>query len=113
GAPFGLVQESPLMKSGGGTGCDRESADTVTGFSQTTINGCRFNYLPMMPTTGAVSSTDPAQYASPFSHANETTGPDYYQTKLDKYDVTAALTATARTGWQKYTFPRTSQANVL
>ncbi|MEU6441686.1 GH92 family glycosyl hydrolase [Streptomyces sp. NPDC047046] len=113
GAPFGLVQESPLMKAGSGTGCDRESADTVIGFSQTTINGCRFNYLPMMPTTGAVSSTDPAQYASHFSHANETTGPDYYQTKLDKYDVTAALTATARTGWQKYTFPRTSQANVL
>ncbi|WP_307865270.1 GH92 family glycosyl hydrolase [Streptomyces montanisoli] len=113
GAPFGLVQESPLMKTAGGTGCDKESADTVIGFSQTTINGCRFNYLPMMPTTGDVSSTDPARYASTFSHENETTAPDYYRTKLDKYGVTAALTATARTGWQKYTFPRTSQANVL
>jgi predicted alpha-1,2-mannosidase len=109
GAPFGLVQESPLTKSG----CDKESADTITGFSQTTINGCRFNYLPMMPTTGAIGSTDPAQYASAFSHANETTGPDYYGTKLDKYGVTVGLTATARTGWQQYTFPRTSQANVL
>ncbi|WP_245787374.1 GH92 family glycosyl hydrolase [Amycolatopsis saalfeldensis] len=113
GAPFGLVQESPLMKTAGGTGCDRESAGTVTGFSQTTINGCRFNYLPMMPTTGAVTSTDPAQYASTFSHANETTGPDYYRTQLDKYGVTVGLTATARTGWQQYRFPRTSQANVL
>lgn len=113
GAPFGLVQESPVTKTAGGTGCDTESADTITGFSQTTINGCRFNYLPMMPTTGAVSSTDPAQYASSFSHVNETTGPDYYQTKLDKYGVTAGLTATARTGWQQYKFPRTSQANVL
>ncbi len=113
GAPFGLVQESPLMKTASGTGCDRESADTVTGFSQTTINGCRFNYLPLMPTTGAVSSTDPAQYASTFSHADETTGPDYYRTKLDKYGVTVGLTATARTGWQQYTFPRTTQANVL
>ncbi|WP_234018964.1 MULTISPECIES: GH92 family glycosyl hydrolase [unclassified Streptomyces] len=113
GAPFGLVQESPLMKTAGGTGCDKESSDTVVGFSQTTINGCRFNYLPMMPTTGEVSSTDPAQYASTFSHENETTGPDYYRTKLDKYGVTAALTATARTGWQQYTFPRTRQANVM
>ncbi|MBB4689263.1 GH92 family glycosyl hydrolase [Amycolatopsis jiangsuensis] len=113
GAPFGLVQESPLMKTAGGTGCDTESADTVTGFSQTTINGCRFNYLPMMPTTGAVTSTDPAQYASTFSHAKETTGPDYYRTELDKYGVTVGLTATARTGWQQYTFPRTSRANVL
>ncbi|MFD7920982.1 GH92 family glycosyl hydrolase [Streptomyces sp. NPDC059740] len=113
GAPFGLVQESPLTRRSGGTGCDTESADTVVGFSQTTINGCRFNYLPMMPTTGAVSSTDPAQYASAFSHAKETTGPDYYRTKLDRYGVTVGLTATARTGWQKYTFPRTSQANVL
>ncbi|HEY2059484.1 MAG TPA: GH92 family glycosyl hydrolase [Amycolatopsis sp.] len=113
GAPFGLVQESPLMKTSGGTGCDTESAGTVMGFSQTTINGCRFNYLPMMPTTGAVTSTDPAQYASAFSHANETTGPDYYRTELDKYGVSVGLTATARTGWQQYTFPRTSQANVL
>ncbi|GAA3576187.1 GH92 family glycosyl hydrolase [Amycolatopsis ultiminotia] len=113
GAPFGLVQESPLMKTAGGTGCATQSADTVTGFSQTTINGCRFNYLPMMPTTGAVSSTDPAQYASTFSHANETTSPDYYRTELDKYGVRVGLTATARTGWQQYTFPRTSQANVL
>jgi predicted alpha-1,2-mannosidase len=113
GAPFGLVQESPLMKTAGGTGCDNESAGTVTGFSQTTINGCRFNYLPMMPTTGEVSSTDPAQYASTFSHDNETTGPDYYGTKLDKYGVAVGLTATARTGWQQYTFPRTTQANVM
>ncbi|WNI33480.1 GH92 family glycosyl hydrolase [Streptomyces sp. ITFR-6] len=113
GAPFGLVQESPLMKTSGGTGCDKESSDTVIGFSQTTINGCRFNYLPMMPTTGAVTSTDPAQYASAFSHENETTGPDYYRTKLDKYGVTAALTATERTGWQQYEFPRTSRANVM
>ncbi|PZE75700.1 glycoside hydrolase family 92 protein [Curtobacterium sp. MCBD17_019] len=113
GAPFGLVQESPLMKTAGGTGCDTEAADTVTGFSQTTINGCRFNYLPMMPTTGVVSSTDPAQYASTFSHDDETTGPAYYQTQLDRYGVKVALTATARTGWQQYTFPRTSQANVL
>nr|WP_239452098.1 GH92 family glycosyl hydrolase [Frondihabitans sp. PAMC 28766] len=113
GAPFGMVQESPLMKSGSGTGCDSEAATTVTGFSQTTINGCRFNYLPMMPTTGAVTSTDPTQYASTFSHANEKTGPDYYQTTLDKYDVKVGLTATARTGWQQYTFPRTAQANVM
>lgn len=113
GAPFGLVQESPVMKTATGTGCASESATTVTGFSQTTINGCRFNYIPMMPTTGAVTSTDPAQYASTFSRANEKTGPDYYQTTLDKYGVQVALTATARTGWQQYTFPRTKQANVL
>lgn len=113
GAPFGLVQESPLMKTAGGTGCDKESSDTVMGFSQTTINGCRFNYLPMMPTTGEVSSTDPGQYASTFSHEYETAKPDFYRTKLDKYGVTASLTATARTGWQQYTFPRTRQANVL
>jgi predicted alpha-1,2-mannosidase len=113
GAPFGLVQESPLTKTVTGTGCDSESANTVTGFSQMTINGCRFNYLPMMPTTGAVTSTDPAQYASTFSHSTEKTSPDYYQSTLDKYGVTVGLTATARTGWQQYTFPRTTQANVM
>ncbi|AMM21515.1 hypothetical protein AX769_16925 [Frondihabitans sp. PAMC 28766] len=113
GAPFGMVQESPLMESGSGTGCDSQAATTVTGFSQTTINGCRFNYLPLMPTTGAVTSTDSSQYASTFSHSTETTSPDYYQSTLDKYGVKVGLTATDRTGWQQYTFPRTSQANVM
>jgi predicted alpha-1,2-mannosidase len=113
GAPFGLVQEAPLMKTATGTSCDNAAATTVMGFSQTTINGCRFNYLPVMPTTGAIASTDPAQYASTFSHSTETTSPDYYRSTLDRYGVTVGLTATDRTGWQQYTFPKTKQANVL
>ena len=113
GSPFGMVQEAPLMKTATGTSCDNESSTTVMGFSQTTINGCRFNYLPVMPTTGEITSTSPADYASPFSHSTETTSPDYYQSTLTKYGVTVGLTATPRTGWQEYTFPRTSQANVM
>lgn len=115
GAPFGMVQEAPLVRNrpgAGGNTCDSNAADKIYGFSQTTINGCRFNYVPLMPTTGPVTSTDPSDYASGFSHTNEQAHPDDYQVRLNS-GVRVGLTATKRTGWQRYTFPRTSKANVL
>lgn len=118
GAPFGMVQERALVKNAPGTtshdtGCYAGSGTEITGFSQMTINGCRFNYVPMMPTTGPVTSTDPSQYESAFSSAQQQAHPDYYNVQLDKYGIDVGLTATTRTGWQQYTFPRTSQANVM
>jgi putative alpha-1,2-mannosidase len=67
--------------------------------------------LPLMPTTGTIA-TDYHAYASGYSHDNEQAQPGYYQVHLDKYDVNTELTAD-RTGWQRYTFPPGSQANVL
>jgi predicted alpha-1,2-mannosidase len=118
GAPFGMVQERALVTNAPGTkssdtGCYAGSGTEITGFSQMTINGCRFNYVPMMPTTGPVTSTDPSQYESSFSIAQQQAHPDYYSVRLAKYGIDVGLTATTRTGWQRYTFPRTSQANVL
>lgn len=115
GEPFGMVQEAPLVLNRPGTrgnNCDSPSADKIYGFSQSTINACNFNYVPLMPTTGAVTSSNPSEYASSFIHAREQAHPDYYQVLLDS-GVRVDLTATTRTGWQRYTFPRTSQANVL
>jgi predicted alpha-1,2-mannosidase len=89
------------------------AAAKIYGFSQTTINGCRFNYVPLMPTTGPVTSTNPADYASSFTRASEVAQPDKYHVMLDDYGVGVDLTATTRTGWQRYTFPKTTQANVL
>ena len=57
------------------------------------------------PTTNA--------YKSPFAHDDEEASPGYYRVGLPKYDIDAELTATARTGWQRYTFPATDAANVL
>ncbi len=112
-APFGMVQVSP--DTGGQGGYDHQQ-NQIYGFSQTHLSGvgCEVaGELPIMPTTGAVSSVDPNVYRSPYSHADEEASPGYYRVGLSKYGVQAELTATERTGWQRYTFPSTSAANVL
>ncbi|KGN38656.1 GH92 family glycosyl hydrolase [Knoellia subterranea] len=112
-APFGMVQVSP--DTGGEGGYDY-SQSFIHGFSQTHLSGVGcpvVGELPVMPTTGAVSTTDHTAYRSGFSHADEEATPGYYRVGLTKYDIDVELTATDRTGWQRYTFPAGQQANVL
>ncbi|MDT5043636.1 MAG: hypothetical protein QOE51_4621 [Actinoplanes sp.] len=112
-APFGMVQVSP--DTGGQGGYDYQQ-NTMYGFSQTHLSGVGCGVageLPIMPTTGAISSVDPNVYKSSFAHDDEQASPGYYRVGLPKYDVDAELTATARSGWQRYTFPATGAANVL
>jgi len=112
-APFGMVQVSP--DTGGQGGYDYQQ-DSIYGFSQTHLSGvgCEVaGELPMMPTTGAVDTVDPNAYRSRYSHSDEQATPGYYRVGLSTYDIDAELTATSRTGWQRYTFPATSAANVL
>lgn len=112
-APFGMVQVSP--DTGGEGGYDY-SQSFIHGFSQTHLSGVGcpvVGELPVMPTTGAVTTTDTTAYRSGFSHDDEEATPGYYRVGLTKYDIDAELTATDRTGWQRYTFPQGKQANVL
>jgi predicted alpha-1,2-mannosidase len=112
-APFGMVQVSP--DTGGQGGYDYLQ-NAIYGFSQTHLSGVGcgvMGELPIMPTTGAVDNVDKDAYKSAYSHDDEHAEPGYYRVGLQKYGVNAELTATARTGWQRYTFPSTGQANVL
>ncbi len=112
-APFGMVQVSP--DTGGQGGYDYRQ-NTIYGFSQTHLSGVGCGVageLPIMPTTGAVTSVDPNRYRSAYTHDDEEASPGYYRVGLPTYGVTAELTATDRTGWQRYTFPATGAANVL
>jgi len=112
-APFGMVQVSP--DTGGQGGYDYKQG-SIFGFSQTHLSGVGCGVvgeLPIMPTTGAVTSGDPSAYTSPYSHDDETATPGYYQVGLSRYQINAELTATDRTGWQRYTFPAGQPANVL
>jgi predicted alpha-1,2-mannosidase len=112
-APFGMVQVSP--DTGGQGGYDY-TRDQLYGFSQTHLSGvgCEvMGELPIMPTSGQVAETDHDAYASTFSHDNEEAEPGYYRVHLDRYGVDAELTATPRTGWQRYAFDPARQANVL
>jgi predicted alpha-1,2-mannosidase len=112
-APFGMVQVSP--DTGGQGGYDYLQ-NQIYGFSQTHLSGVGCGVvgeLPIMPTTGAVDTVDPNAYRSPYSHTDERATPGYYRVGLSRYGVDAELTATARTGWQRYSFPATAAANVL
>ena len=112
-APFGMVQVSP--DTGGQGGYDYQQT-SIYGFSQTHLSGVGCGVageLPIMPTTGPVSTVDPTAYRSAYSHADEQASPGYYRVGLSKYGVNAELTATPRTGWQRYTFPASGAANVL
>ncbi len=110
--PFGMVQLSP--DTGHSTGYDY-AQNRIRGFSLVHLSGvgCRIGGdLPVLPTTGDVTQTDYAQYAAAFSHDDEEASPGYYRVGLAS-GIRAELTATARTGVQRYTFPATDKANVL
>jgi predicted alpha-1,2-mannosidase len=110
--PFGMVQLSP--DTGHRTGYDY-AQNHIRGFSLVHLSGvgCALGGdLPVLPTTGDVTRTDYAQYQAEFSHDTEQASPGYYKVGL-KTGIDAELTATARTGVQRYTFPATDKANVL
>ncbi|GAB2476807.1 GH92 family glycosyl hydrolase [Jatrophihabitans fulvus] len=112
-APFGMVQVSP--DTGGQGGYDYKGTK-IHGFSQTHLSGVGCGVvgeLPIMPTTGTVTSGGIDDYSSAFSHDDEKATPGYYRVGLSRYGIDAELTATDRTGWQRYTFPAGGQHNVL
>ncbi|MER6333555.1 GH92 family glycosyl hydrolase [Streptomyces sp. NPDC001034] len=110
--PFGMVQLSP--DTGHNTGYDYTQS-RIRGFSLVHLSGvgCRIGGdLPVLPTTGDIGQTDDAKYAAAFSHGDEQASPGYYRVGLAS-GIRAELTASARTGVQRYTFPATAKANVL
>lgn len=110
--PFGMVQFSP--DTGHNTGYDHSDTH-IRGFSTVHLSGVGCGLggdLPVLPTTGDVKETDYAKYAAEFSHDDEKASPGSYQVGL-KSGIDAELTATKRTGVQRYTFPATDKANVL
>ncbi|MGW0904687.1 GH92 family glycosyl hydrolase [Streptomyces sp. NPDC002853] len=110
--PFGMVQFSP--DTGHNTGYDHSDTH-IRGFSTVHLSGVGCGLggdLPVLPTTGDVKETDYAKYAAEFSHDDEKASPGSYQVGL-KSGIDAELTATKRTGVQRYTFPATEKANVL
>ncbi len=111
--PFGMVQLSP--DNGGTAGYDYDNV-RIDGFSHTHLSGVGCGALGevrVMPTTGAVTSADPSRFGSHYRHDTEVARPGYYAVDLTKYGIRAELTATARTGWHRYTVPAGKQVNLL
>jgi predicted alpha-1,2-mannosidase len=108
--PFGMVQLSPDTRLTGWDGCSgyHYSDSKIYGFSHTHLSGTGisdYGDILLIPSVGR-------NYSGRFQHRNETATPGYYSVKLDDENVLVELTATARVGMHRYTFPATDDANI-
>ncbi len=115
--PFGMVQLSPDTKLTGWQGCSgyHYEDSVIYGFSHTHLSGTGvedYCDILVVPTTGKIQWEN-KDYRSDFSHASEKASAGYYAVTLDKYNIQAELTATARVGFHRYTFPEKPQATIL
>jgi predicted alpha-1,2-mannosidase len=119
--PFGMVQLSPDTPIKGWDGCSgyHYSDTAICGFSHTHLAGtgcgCLGDVL-LMPTIGELrlDAGSPGNgYTSRFSHSDEKATPGYYRVFLQDPKILAELTATARCGFHKYTFPAADNAHFV
>ncbi len=133
--PFGMMQLSPetdTVMYSYGNGYNPEvyrycagyqyTDKTIIGFSHTHFNGTGHSDLGdilIMPTVGKLqlnpgTKENPENgYRSKFSHTTEKAMPGYYSVELDDYKIGVELTATERTGFHKYNFPKTDEAHII
>ena len=119
--PFGMVQlspDTPLQGWDGSSGY-HYSDSAIVGFSHTHLSGtgcgCLGDVL-LMPTVGQLylDAGSPGQgYSSSFSHDQEHATPGFYSVFLKDPKIAVELTATAHSGFHKYTFPETDQAHIV
>jgi len=114
--PFGMVQLSPDTRLTGWDGCSgyHDSDHVVYGFSHTHLSGTGipdYGDILFMPLVGEPHldnghDTSPDRgYASRFEKSTERAEPGYYAVRLADYDIDVELTATERSGVQRYRFP--------
>lgn len=121
--PFGMAKLAPstdahLGNPGGwqAVGYDfrHTSIEGFANFHEFQVGG-----VVVAPTVGDLQTVPGALnkpeegYRSSFDKKDECAKPGYYSVILKDYGVKAELTATKRVGFHRYTFPKTSQANIL
>ena len=117
--PFGMVKLSPdnmdptaMLDAG-----YEYTTNSISGFSN--VHSWIMSGFLTMPTTGDIKIKSGSEenpdggYRSKFSHKNEEASVGYYSVYLNDYNVRAELTATTRTGFQRYTFPKSDKAHIL
>ena len=122
--PFGFVQLGPTSIPQTWDWCSgyHDSDRTVIGFSHTHLSGTGIGDLfdiTVMPTTGPTvpaRGTEADPNSGAWSYADRTQEicePGYYSVPLERYGITAEMTATTRVGFHRYTFPATENANLV
>ena len=124
--PFGMVKLSPDNQSRVWTGGYEYTVSSISGFSH--LHAMALSGLSLMPATGPLErfgqtktfagETDgpfntmwTSGYRSRFDKSTERGSPGYYSVHLADPNVRAEVSSTTRTGWLRFTFPRTGQPN--
>ena len=111
--PFAMVQLSPDTRiDGSWEGCSgyHYNDSIIYGFSHTHLSGtgCSdYGDIAFMPYFSKTENFDYVKnnlLQAKFSHKNEKASAGYYSVALDDIPVKVELTATTRTGFQRYTF---------
>lgn len=121
--PFGMAKLAPstdahLGNPGGwqAVGYDfrHTSIEGFANFHEFQVGG-----VVLAPTTG-ILQTVPGEldnpdsgYRSRFDKKDEVAKPGYYSVLLKDYGIKAELTATKRVGFHRYTFPKSTQSNLI
>jgi predicted alpha-1,2-mannosidase len=115
--PFGMIQWSPDTSPDRSQGGGYEYNDTkLIGFSLTHISGpgCgAAGDIPILPMTGGLPSGDPTTHVEPLSHTGEVATAGYYSVQTGSPAITTELTATLRSAMARFTYPATTNANIL
>jgi predicted alpha-1,2-mannosidase len=120
--PFGMVKLSPDNQEQVWKAGHEYTIGSIAGFSH--LHSWTMGGLKNMPIIGNLnyragtpSNPSPVSwgggYRSRYKHEDESASPGYYKVDLYDYDITAELTATTRTGIQRYTFPQAEEAYIL
>jgi predicted alpha-1,2-mannosidase len=110
--PFGMVQWGPDTPNATPSGYHFGDG-VLTGLSLTHLNGAGCSAkrdFPVFPVTGAWDPT--VEPSDAFTHDAEIASPGFYEVTL-KSGIRVDLTATARTGLARFTFPVGAPAHVL
>ena len=122
--PFGMIQLSPDTDNARWDACSGYYYDdkTLLGFSHTHLSGTGASDmldLLVVPAIGEVrikpgTLADPeGSYRTRMSHDEEQSRPGYYSLILPESGIRAELTASARAGLHRYTFPQGKDAHLL
>jgi len=122
--PFGMVQLSPDTDNARWDACSGYYYDdkTLLGFSHTHLSGTGASDMMDLLVVPSVTEVplspgtldDPSNsYRQTMSHDHETAVPGYYSILLPDTGILVELTASARAGMHRYTFPANAEAHLL
>lgn len=102
--PFGLVQLGPTQYTRGWDWCSgyHYSDSILIGFGHMHLSGTGIGELGDI---SLLPIRDKTTREVRFTHDDESVRPGYYFVRLPESDIQVELTATARTGFHRYTFP--------